>query len=54
MKLSHQQVTKIEDPADFRPAQGYEESLTQAATKLSEARFASVWNNEEDAAYDRL
>jgi hypothetical protein len=28
--------------------------LTQAAAATSEPSFADVWDNEEDAAYDRL
>lgn len=28
--------------------------LTNAATKASEPSFAAVWDNEDDAAYDRL
>ncbi len=31
-----------------------EEHLTQAATKLSEPSFQQVWDNPDDADYDRL
>ena len=31
-----------------------EQRLTQAAAKASETSFAAVWDNDEDAAYDRL
>jgi hypothetical protein len=37
-KLAHQQDTL----------------LTQAAAATSEPSFAAVWENDEDAAYDRL
>ncbi len=29
-------------------------SVTHAAVKVSEASFAQVWNNDEDAACDRM
>lgn len=28
--------------------------LVQAAAQAAESRFAAVWENDEDAAYDRL
>jgi hypothetical protein len=31
-----------------------DQSLRQAAAKLSEPSFAAVWDNEEDAVYDDL
>jgi hypothetical protein len=31
-----------------------EQRLKQAAAKVAEASFAAVWNNDEDAACDRL
>lgn len=31
-----------------------ERRLTQAATRLSEAAFQRVWDNDEDAVYDQL
>ena len=55
-KLSATKVLEIEDFIDFlyeRESQS-DANLTLAATKLSEATFAKVWNNPEDAAYDRL
>jgi hypothetical protein len=55
-KLSSTRVTEIEDFVDFlyqRENQS-ENSLTLAATKLSESAFAKVWDNPEDAAYDDL
>ena len=55
-KLSATKVLEIEDFIDFlyeRESQS-DVNLTLAATKLSEATFAKVWNNPEDAAYDNL
>jgi hypothetical protein len=31
-----------------------EQRLTHAAAKASEASFSAVWDNDEDAAYDRM
>ena len=40
---------------DFAHASREEEqSLTRAAAKASEPSFADVWDNEDDAAYDRM
>ncbi|WP_373538535.1 toxin-antitoxin system, antitoxin component, Xre family protein [Chamaesiphon sp.] len=55
-KLSATKVVEIEDFIDFlyeREIQS-DANLTLSATKLSEATFAKVWNNPEDAAYDNL
>jgi hypothetical protein len=55
-KLSATKVVEIEDFIDFlyeRESQS-DANLTLAATKLSEATFAKVWDNPEDAAYDNL
>ena len=35
-----------------RPDEG--NALTRAMMKSSEAAFAAVWDNEDDAAYDQL
>ena len=55
-KLSATKVVEIEDFIDFlyeRESRS-DANLTLAATKLSEATFAKVWDNPEDAAYDNL
>lgn len=55
-KLSSTRIVEIENFIDFL-SQREEQSdgnLTLAASKLSEAAFAKVWNNPEDAAYDDL
>ena len=54
-KLSATKVVEIENFIDFlyeRESQS-DANLTLAATK-SEATFANVWDNPEDAAYDNL
>lgn len=53
-QLPPQRLAEVEDFVDFLRAREDEQHLTQAAAKISEASFAAVWNNDEDAAYDRL
>ncbi len=51
--LPPERIAEVEDFVDFI-AQRDDRRLVQAATKLSEESFQQVWDNEEDAAYDRL
>ncbi len=51
--LPPERVNEVEDFIDFL-AQRDERILTQAAMELSEESFKQVWDNEEDAAYDKL
>jgi len=53
-KLPPQRMAEVEDFVDFLRARDDEHRLTQAATKASEASFAQVWDNDEDAVYDRM
>jgi Protein of unknown function (DUF2281) len=53
-QLPPQRMAEVEDFVDFLRAREDEQRLTQAAAKTSEASFAQVWNNDEDAAYDRM
>ena len=53
-QLPPQRVAEVEDFVDFLHARENDQRLTHAAAKASEARFASVWDNDEDAAYDRM
>ena len=39
---------------DFLQTREEERQLVQAAVKAAEARFAAVWDKDEDAAYDRM
>lgn len=52
--LPAKQLAEVEDPADFLNPRDDDSRLSQAAAKLSEAAFAKVWGNPEDAAYDAL
>ena len=53
-QLPPQRLAEVEDFVDFLRARDQGQRLTQAAAKMAEGSFAAVWNNEEDAAYDRL
>jgi hypothetical protein len=52
-QLPPQRLAEVEDFVDFLRARE-ERRLTQAATKAGEPAFAKAWDNDEDAAYDRL
>lgn len=39
---------------DFLKSREDEQRLTRAAAQASEPAFAKVWDNEDDAEYDRL
>lgn len=53
-QLPPQRLTEVEDFVDFLCEREAEQRLTHAAAKASEASFAQVWDNDEDAAYDRM
>lgn len=53
-QLPPQRLAEVEDFVDFLHTREDELRLTQAAARASEASFAAVWENDEDAVYDRL
>jgi len=53
-KLPPQRQAEVKDFVEFLAAREDSQRLTQAAAKASEPSFAAVWDNDEDAAYDRL
>jgi len=53
-RLAPERVAEVEDFVDFLCQRDEERGLTQAASGLSEAAFAGVWENPDDADYDRL
>jgi hypothetical protein len=53
-QLPPQRLAEVEDFVDFLRTREDEQRLTQAAARVSEASFAAVWDNDDDAAYDRL
>lgn len=52
--LPPEKVAEVEDFVDFLMLRNEERRLTAAATKLSEDAFRRVWDNPDDADYDRL
>jgi erythromycin esterase-like protein len=52
--LPPERVAEVEDFVDFLRSRNEEQRLTQAATKASAPAFNKVWDNPEDADYDRL
>jgi hypothetical protein len=53
-QLPPQRLEEVEDFVDFLRARDDDQRLTQAAAKAGEASFAAVWDNDEDAVYDRM
>jgi hypothetical protein len=53
-RLAPERVAEVEDFVDFLRQRDEERGLTQAASQLSEAAFAKIWENPDDADYDRL
>ena len=53
-QLPPQRMADVEDFVDFLRARENEQYLTRAAAHASEASFAQVWDNDDDAAYDRM
>jgi len=52
--LPPERLAEVEDFVDFLRQRSDEGALSLAATKLSEDAFRKVWDNPEDAVYDRL
>lgn len=52
--LSPEHVAEVEDFVDFLSARDRDRKLSRAVARVSEPSFATVWDNDEDAAYDRL
>lgn len=52
--LPPDRLAEVEDFVDFLAARDRDRRLTEAAGRLSEAAFRAVWDNADDAEYDRL
>lgn len=52
--LPEEKRVEVEDFIDFLDQREQERRLTQTMTRASEAAFAKVWDNPDDADYDRL
>ena len=53
-QLPPERVAEVEDFVDFLRTRGDAQQLAQAAAKTAEPAFKKVWDNPDDAAYDRL
>ena len=53
-QLPPERLAEVEDFVDFLRTRESDRALTQAAQKTSEPALARVWENEDDADYDRL
>jgi hypothetical protein len=47
-------LAEVEDFVDFLRSRDDERELAHVAAQAAEPTFANVWDNPEDAAYDRL
>jgi len=52
--LPLEQVSVLEEFVEFLSQRESDRNLVRAASRLSEASFAQVWDNADDADYDRL
>jgi hypothetical protein len=52
--LSPERMAEVEDFVDFLREREQDRALARAATRVAEPAFAEIWDNDEDAVYDRL
>jgi hypothetical protein len=52
--LPPQRQAEVEDFVDFLRSREDDQRLVTAAAQTSQPAFAAVWDNEDDAEYDRL
>ena len=52
--LPPEKVAEVEDFVDFLRTRDEERALVRAAVRAAEPVFAKVWDNNDDAAYDKL
>jgi hypothetical protein len=52
--LPPDKITEVEDFVEFLRFRTDDQTLVQAAAKLSESSFAEVWDNPSDSVYDKL
>jgi hypothetical protein len=53
-ELPPQRLAEVEDFIDFLRSRDDERALARVAAQAAEPAFAKLWDNAEDAAYDRL
>lgn len=52
--LSPNRISEVEDFIDFLSQRDDDKQLTQAAMDASEPALNAVWDNADDAEYDKL
>lgn len=52
--LPPQRQAEVQDFVDFLRSREDDQRLATAAVRASEPAFEKVWDNEDDAEYDRL
>ena len=52
--LPPEKIAEVEDFVDFLRGRLDDRRLVRAAAQLSEDAFRKVWDNQDDAAYDKL
>ncbi len=52
--LSPERVAEVEDFVDFLTVRDQERHFAKTAERLSENAFRAIWDNPDDADYDRL
>jgi hypothetical protein len=53
-QLPPHRLAELEVFVDFLRLRDNDQRLTQAASQTSQPGFDAVWDNDEDAAYDRI
>jgi hypothetical protein len=52
--LPPERIAQVEDFVDFLRQRTEDQALVEAAMKMSEPSFREVWDNPDDAVYDKL
>ena len=52
--LPDDKIAEVADFVEFLKLKTDEQQLTRASSALSEHAFAKVWDNDDDAEYDKL
>jgi len=53
-QLAPERLAEVEDFIDFLHQRDHDRRLRRDYAQASEAAFARVWDNDEDAVYDEL
>ena len=54
LQLPTDKIMEVEDFVDFLLTRTLDQQLTREAKRLSESTFSAVWDNAEDADYDKI